>query len=87
MGRGAMRTLLRSSSLELSQACKRPTRCTSSKSPTPTLSASMKVKNARMHLKYWAMVDGVYARSDASKAACGSCDAAAATKVIEQVPI
>ena len=40
-----------------------------------------------MHLKYWAMVDGVYARSDVSKAARGSCDAAAATKVIEQVPI
>ena len=67
-----MRTLLRSSSLEFSQACNRSTRCTRSKSPTLMLSALMNAKKVRTRLKYWAVVDGVCARSDASKAAYGS---------------
>ena len=63
MGRGAMDMLLRSSSLELSQTCKRSTRYTRSKSPMPTLHASTKVKKARTDLKYWAMENDIYARS------------------------
>ena len=66
IGLGEMRTLVRSSALELSHACIRSTICTSWSSPTEMSSERANARKTRTQRKYWASVEGVKSRSDAS---------------------
>ena len=67
IGLGEMRTLVRSSVFEVSQACIRSTICTSWRSPTEASMARAKARNTRTQRKYWASVDGVKSLSEAKQ--------------------